>query len=93
MVESIIVEKETDLTIVTLNREKVLNAFDWDSLHRLQAAVAEFEKELARLNVEAKIVQTGSVGYGNFEPLVIISKPDYPRICYNNVTPEAVGTP
>jgi NADH-quinone oxidoreductase subunit F len=52
--------------------------------------VAEFEKELARLNVEARIVQTGSVGYGNYEPLVIISKPDYPRICYNNVTPEMV---
>jgi NADH-quinone oxidoreductase subunit F len=30
------------------------------------------------------------VGYGNYEPLVIISKPDYPRICYNNVTPDVV---
>jgi NADP-reducing hydrogenase subunit HndB len=48
--------------------------------------VEAFENELTRLNVEAKIVQTGSVGYGNYEPLVIISKPDYPRICYNNVT-------
>ena len=52
--------------------------------------LAEFEKELARLNVEAKIVPTGSVGYGNYEPLVIISKPDYPRICYNNVAPDVV---
>jgi NADH-quinone oxidoreductase subunit F len=52
--------------------------------------IAEFEKELARLKVEAKIVPTGSVGYGNYEPLVIISKPDYPRICYNNVTPDVV---
>jgi enoyl-CoA hydratase len=47
MVESIIVEKETELTIVTLNREKVLNAFDWESLHRLQAVVTEFEKDAA----------------------------------------------
>ncbi len=52
--------------------------------------VREFEKELARLNVKARIVQTGSVGYGNYEPIVIISKPDYPRICYQNVTPDMV---
>jgi NADH-quinone oxidoreductase subunit F len=52
--------------------------------------VEAFENELTRLNVEAKIVQTGSVGYGNYEPLVIISKPDYPRICYNNVTSDMV---
>lgn len=52
--------------------------------------IAEFEQELARLKVEAKIVPTGSVGYCNYEPLVIISKPDYPRICYNNVTPDVV---
>jgi NADH-quinone oxidoreductase subunit F len=54
------------------------------------AVIEEFEKELARLKVKAKIVPTGSVGYGNYEPLVIISKPDYPRICYNNVTPDVV---
>jgi len=52
--------------------------------------VEEFEKELARLNVEAKVIQTGSVGFCNYEPLVIISKPDYPRICYNNVTSDMV---
>ena len=52
--------------------------------------VDAFDKELARLNVEAKIVQTGSVGFGNYEPLVIISKPDYPRICYKNVTSDMV---
>ena len=43
MAESIIVEKESELTIATLNREKVLNAFDWESLYRLQAVVAEFD--------------------------------------------------
>ncbi len=47
MAESIIVEKESELTIVTLNREKVLNAFDWESLYRLQVVVAEFEKDAA----------------------------------------------
>ena len=52
--------------------------------------VEAFEEELARFNVHARIMQTGSVGFCNYEPLVIISKPDYPRICYNNVTPEMV---
>ena len=52
--------------------------------------IAAFENELARLNVEARIVTTGSVGFSNYEPLVIISKPDYPRICYGKVTPDMV---
>jgi NADH-quinone oxidoreductase subunit F len=52
--------------------------------------VEAFENELARLPVEAKIIQTGSVGFCNYEPLVIISKPEYPRICYKNVTPDMV---
>jgi len=52
--------------------------------------VSAFEKELDRLNVRAVILRTGSIGFCNYEPLVIISKPDYPRICYNNVTPEMV---
>jgi len=52
--------------------------------------IEAFEQELARLNVEARILQTGSIGFGNFEPLVVISKPDYPRICYNNVKPDMV---
>ena len=52
--------------------------------------VDAFKNELERLNVEARIIQTGSVGFCNYEPLVIISKPDYPRICYKNVTPDMV---
>ena len=49
-----------------------------------------FESELARLGVEARLLSTGSVGISNYEPLVIISKSDYPRICYRNVTPDMV---
>jgi NADH-quinone oxidoreductase subunit F len=52
--------------------------------------VEAFKNELARFNAEAKIIQTGSVGFCNYEPLVIISKPDFPRICYKNVTPDMV---
>jgi NADH-quinone oxidoreductase subunit F len=54
--------------------------------------VAEaFKKELTRLQADARIVQTGSVGFCNYEPLVIISKTDFPRICYNNVNPDMVS--
>ena len=52
--------------------------------------IEAFQKELTRLNVDARVVKTGSIGVSNYEPLVIISKPDYPRICYKNITPEMV---
>jgi NADH-quinone oxidoreductase subunit F len=52
--------------------------------------VEAFKKELARLQVDARIVQTGSVGFCNYEPFVIISKTDFPRICYKNVNPDMV---
>jgi len=48
MNEAIIVDKEAALTVITLNRAEVLNAFDWDSLNRLQAAIAEFEADPSR---------------------------------------------
>ena len=52
--------------------------------------VEAFKNELPRFNLEATIIQTGSVGFCNYEPLVIISKPDFPRICYKNVTSDMV---
>ncbi|NLI80604.1 MAG: 4Fe-4S binding protein [Deltaproteobacteria bacterium] len=52
--------------------------------------VEAFRNAIGQRGLEARIVTTGSVGYSNFEPLVIISKPDYPRICYHNVTPDMV---
>ena len=48
MNEAIIVDQEAALTVITLNRAEVLNAFDWDSLNRLQAAIAEFEADPSR---------------------------------------------
>jgi NADH-quinone oxidoreductase subunit F len=53
--------------------------------------VEAFRKEIAERGLEARIVTTGSVGFSKYEPLVIISKPDYPRICYHNVTPDGVA--
>lgn len=49
-----------------------------------------FEEELAKRNVEARITQVGCLGLCYAEPLVVVIKPDYPRICYRNITAELV---
>jgi len=47
-------------------------------------------KELARQNVEARVIQVGCMGLCYTEPLVTISKPGYLRVVYHNITPELV---
>ena len=49
-----------------------------------------FEKELARWGVDAIITPVGCIGLCYAEPLVIIIKPDWPLICYHNITAELV---
>ena len=44
-----------------------------------------FQAETQRQGVEASIVETGCLGLCSLEPLVAISKPDMPSICYHNV--------
>ena len=44
--------------------------------------------ELARRGIDATVVQVGCIGLCYLEPLVDITKPGRPRICYGNVTPE-----
>jgi len=46
--------------------------------------------ELAQHNIEATIIQVGCIGLCYAEPLVDIVKPNRPRICYGNVTPEII---
>ncbi|MBA7475801.1 Ion-translocating oxidoreductase complex subunit C [subsurface metagenome] len=46
--------------------------------------------ELVKRNIEAIITQVGCIGLCYSEPLVDIVKPNRPRICYGNVTPEIV---
>jgi len=46
--------------------------------------------ELAQHNIEATITQVGCIGLCYAEPLVDIVKPNRPRICYGNVTPEII---
>jgi NADH-quinone oxidoreductase subunit F len=47
--------------------------------------------ELARHNIEANISQVGCIGLCYAEPLLDIVKPNRPRICYGNITPEIVS--
>ncbi len=55
------------------------------------AAVLEvISTELARHNIPADISQVGCIGLCYAEPLVDIVKPNHPRVCYGNITPEIV---
>ncbi len=51
-----------------------------------------FQKELPKRNIDAKIVETGCVGLCSAEPLVCITKPPGPGICYANVTPKRAAS-
>ena len=46
------------------------------------------EAELERRRIDAIITEVGCIGLCYAEPLVDITKPGRPRICYGNVTPE-----
>jgi len=48
------------------------------------------KSELAKRNIEAIITQVGCIGLCYAEPLVDVVKPNRPRICYGNVTPEII---
>ena len=54
------------------------------------AVIEAIKSELARHNIDATITQVGCIGICYAEPLVDIVKPNRPRICYGNVTPEIV---
>ena len=54
------------------------------------AVLKAINSELAQRNIEAIITQVGCIGLCYAEPLVDIVKPNRPRICYSNVTPEIV---
>jgi NADH-quinone oxidoreductase subunit F len=52
--------------------------------------IAEFENQLKKHNLQAKILKVGCLGICSFEPLVCIMKKDYPTVCYRNVNIELV---
>jgi NADH-quinone oxidoreductase subunit F len=49
-----------------------------------------FQKESEKSGIRAKVIATGSLGYYDLEPVVLIKKPGEPdvMILYHNVTPE-----
>jgi NADH-quinone oxidoreductase subunit F len=55
------------------------------------AVLEAINQELARHKIEALVTQVGCIGLCYAEPLVDIIKPNRPRICYPNVTPETVS--
>lgn len=55
-----------------------------------EEVASEFEKELKRYNLEARIIKVGCLGVCFLEPLVCIIKKDAPIICYKNITAELV---
>ncbi|MDP2731381.1 MAG: NADH-quinone oxidoreductase subunit NuoF [Dehalococcoidales bacterium] len=54
------------------------------------AVMEAIDRELSRLGIEAIVMQVGCIGLCYAEPIVDIIKPNQPRICYGNVTPEIV---
>jgi len=54
------------------------------------AVLEAINRELTRHNIQATVTQTGCIGLCYAEPLVDIVKPNRPRLCYGNVTPQIV---
>jgi len=46
------------------------------------------QSEIERHNINARVITTGSFGYYDLEPIVLIEKPGQSTILYNHVTPE-----
>jgi NADH-quinone oxidoreductase subunit F len=55
------------------------------------AVLEAIKSELIKHGIDAVIIQVGCIGLCYAEPLVDIAKPNRPRICYSNVTPEIVS--
>ncbi|MFC1942845.1 NADH-ubiquinone oxidoreductase-F iron-sulfur binding region domain-containing protein, partial [Chloroflexota bacterium] len=46
-----------------------------------------FKDEIKKHNIDCPVIEVGCMGHCYAEPLVIISKPGYPSICYGYVNP------
>ena len=47
-----------------------------------------FQTEIDKRGIKARIITTGSFGYYDLEPVVLIEKPGQSTVLYNNITPE-----
>jgi NADH-quinone oxidoreductase subunit F len=48
--------------------------------------LAALQREISRRNLDAAVIETGCLGHCYAEPMVIISKPGFPSICYGYVS-------
>lgn len=48
--------------------------------------------EIAKVNIQAQVIEVGCLGPCYLEPLVIVHKPGAHRICYGNVGPQQIVT-
>ena len=55
-----------------------------------QSVLGAIKNDVARRSIDVDIIQVGCIGLCYAEPLVDIIKPNRPRICYSNVTPEII---
>jgi NADH-quinone oxidoreductase subunit F len=49
----------------------------------------EIRDGIQEKGLDAEIIETGSFGFVNVEPMIIIAKPGKPKVCYGNVTSES----
>jgi NADH-quinone oxidoreductase subunit F len=57
--------------------------------HSTAASVVNtFQTEIDKSGIKARVITTGSFGYYDLEPIVLIEKPDQSTVLYNNITPE-----
>ena len=47
-----------------------------------------FQMEISKRGIKARVIATGSFGYYDLEPIVLIEKPGQSTVSYNNVTSE-----
>jgi NADH-quinone oxidoreductase subunit F len=52
-----------------------------------QEVIDAFRQEINRRNIDCPVIEVGCMGHCYAEPLVIISKPGYPPVCYGYVNP------
>ena len=57
----------------------------------LQEVFERLQTEIEKLNIKARIIATGSFGYYDLEPLVLIERPGQSSIFYSNVTADIVS--
>jgi NADH-quinone oxidoreductase subunit F len=50
-----------------------------------------FQEEIDKHGIKARVIVTGSFGYYDLEPLVLVEKPGQAVVLYHNVTPETAA--